>query len=70
MDQHDPLVIPMADVADRWVVRCDCGCGVYEQYPTREQAEERADQARADGPPSSDRDRVIEEVHAEQTDPI
>ncbi|MFP5022371.1 hypothetical protein [Pseudonocardia phyllosphaerae] len=43
--QHDPQVMPMAEVADRWVVRCDCGCSLYEEFAERREAEERAGEA-------------------------
>lgn len=52
MADHDPQVLPMADVADRWVVRCDCGCGLLTQYASRDEAEDAAAQAREEaGPP-------------------
>lgn len=46
---HAPQILPMAGVTDEWVVRCDCGCKLYEQYPTKEEAEERADEAQEAG---------------------
>lgn len=45
--QHDPQILPMADMTDEWVVRCDCGCGLFEQFARREEAAERAESARA-----------------------
>lgn len=46
---HDPQVLPIADVTDEWVVRCECGCGLYEQFAQREEALSRADAAADDG---------------------
>ncbi|ALE81492.1 hypothetical protein ACIGG9_13820 [Pseudonocardia alni] len=62
MDGHDPQVLQMADVADRWVVRCDCGCGVLTQYASRDEAEDAAEQARAEADPPTERELAIDDV--------
>ncbi|GAA1871655.1 hypothetical protein GCM10009772_52300 [Pseudonocardia alni subsp. carboxydivorans] len=62
MDGHDPQVLMMADVADRWVVRCDCGCGVLTEYATREEADEAAEQARAEAAPPAAREEVVDDA--------
>lgn len=62
MADHDPQVLPMADVADRWVVRCGCGCGLLTQYASRDEAEDAAAQAREEAGPPTAREQAIEEV--------
>lgn len=70
-DPHDPQVMPLADIADRWVVRCDCGCGLYAQYATEQEAEQRAAAAREEGAPQSERAQAVDEVRAEEgADPV
>ncbi|MBN9734525.1 hypothetical protein PP1_005645 [Pseudonocardia sp. P1] len=70
--QHDPYVLPMVDVADKWVVRCDCGCGAFEQYATQDEAQDRSDALRAENePPASERAQAVDEVRAaEGSDPV
>ncbi|ANY05037.1 hypothetical protein [Pseudonocardia sp. HH130630-07] len=70
MAQHEPQVLLMADVADKWVVRCDCGCGLKEQYAQQEEADERAEQVLAENDVPDEREQAIDEVRAEITDPI
>ena len=60
MDAHDPQVLAMVDIADRWVVRCDCGCELFEQYARREEAEDRAAAIRADDAGPSERAQAAE----------
>ncbi|WP_224386515.1 hypothetical protein [Pseudonocardia sp. ICBG1293] len=62
MDDHDPQVLQMADVADRWVVRCDCGCGVFTQYASRDEAEDAAERARAEAGPPAGREPAVDDV--------
>ncbi|GAA4983815.1 hypothetical protein WHI96_10345 [Pseudonocardia tropica] len=62
MDGHDPQVLQMADVADRWVVRCDCGCGVLTQYASRDEAEDAAERARAEIDPPTGPEPAIDDV--------
>ncbi len=47
MPAHSPYVVPMADVVDGFVLRCECGCDLFESYPTKAEAE-RAREAVAD----------------------
>ncbi|MEJ8277832.1 hypothetical protein [Pseudonocardia spirodelae] len=68
--EHDPQVLPMADVADKWVVRCDCGCGVYTEYAAREDADEAAERARAEAGPPTAHGRAVEEAHEQAPEPI
>lgn len=51
---HAPQILPIADVADEWVVRCDCGCKLFEQYANRDEAEARAAAAQDDAPLDDD----------------
>ena len=46
---HNPYVVYMADLVDRWIVRCDCGCGLSEEFDTRDEAQDAADAAREAG---------------------
>ena len=62
MDGHDPQVLMMAAVAERWVVRCDCGCGVLAEYATREEADEAAEQARAEAGPTAASEEVVDDA--------
>ncbi|MEQ3549219.1 hypothetical protein WIS52_01945 [Pseudonocardia nematodicida] len=39
---HEPYVLPFVDVAQEWVVRCDCGCGLLERYQQKDDADEAA----------------------------
>ncbi|MFP5071952.1 hypothetical protein ACLFMI_20090 [Pseudonocardia nantongensis] len=46
---HDPQVLPISDVADQWVARCDCGCGLFEKFARRDDADAAASAAADDG---------------------
>lgn len=46
---HDPQVLPISDMADQWVARCDCGCGLFEKFSRRTEADACADTAARDG---------------------
>jgi hypothetical protein len=37
-DGHDPVIVPYGTAADRVILRCDCGCGLYQTHGTREAA--------------------------------
>lgn len=43
---HNPYVVFMADMVDRWIARCDCGCGLFEEQASEEDAHAVADAAR------------------------
>lgn len=51
---HAPQILPIADMADEWVVRCECGCKLFEQYATHEEAEARATETQNDAPLADD----------------
>ena len=71
MDEHDPQVMPLVDIADRWVVRCSCGCGLSEQYASEQEALDRAAELRAEGDADpGDRAQAVEEAEAESAERI
>ena len=71
MDEHDPQVMPLVDIADRWVVRCRCGCGLSEQFATEGEAQDRAAELRAEGAAEpGDRAQAVEEAEAESPERI
>lgn len=39
MSAHEPYVVPYGDTVDGYVLRCDCGCSLFEAYPTKDEAE-------------------------------
>lgn len=45
-EPHDPYVMPYCDIADEWVARCDCGCGLYERHADRADADHAVQDAR------------------------
>lgn len=45
---HAPYTHPYGDVVDGYVLRCDCGCGLFESYPTRTEAAQARDAAEID----------------------
>ncbi|MBW0104986.1 hypothetical protein [Pseudonocardia sp. KRD291] len=45
MSIHAPYTVPYGDVVDGYVLRCDCGCGLFESYPTETEAEQAREAA-------------------------
>lgn len=45
MPTHVPYTHPYGDVVDGYVLRCDCGCGLFESYPTETEAAQARDAA-------------------------
>ncbi|MET0191582.1 MAG: hypothetical protein ABW212_21450 [Pseudonocardia sediminis] len=45
MSTHAPYTVPYGDVVDGYVLRCDCGCSLFESYPTEREAEQAREAA-------------------------
>lgn len=43
--EHRPYVQPFNDATTRYIARCDCGCGLYEDEGTQEAAQAVVDAA-------------------------
>lgn len=43
--KHDPVIVPWAAQVDGVILRCDCGCGLYQTHKNRKAAEAARDKA-------------------------
>lgn len=46
MTAHHPYKQPFGDVVGKFVVRCGCGCGLFREAQTEQEADELIEAAR------------------------